>query len=215
MMTPAEVTHQKNETERIQFLSILDTLMREIREKYTDEATPLTIFIETATFEKKVMEELIKYFALYGWYVEIVGLNQTPDGFNHEFRVSAIVRAETDFVEVPATRNFQIDFGANTPSAARQPVDEDLNENPPIPYLIEKDWLAFQKIGLLWWTNRILHLFGWAIVYEFRQNKLRFVYPKRVTYRGFDHGDEEEGFKALTGYLEKNSGMLNDEVNRD
>ena len=30
----------------------------------------------------------------------------------------------------------------------------------------EKSWEEFRGTGLLWMMNSILHLFGWAIVYE-------------------------------------------------
>ena len=35
----------------------------------------------------------------------------------------------------------------------------------------KRDWLEFRDSGLLWWINTMLHTFGWAIVFEFDDNK--------------------------------------------
>jgi len=34
------------------------------------------------------------------------------------------------------------------------------------PMVRPQSWETFQATGLLWWINRILHTFGWAIVLE-------------------------------------------------
>ena len=67
----------------------------------------------------------------------------------------------------------------------------------------ECDWEEFKEVGLLWWINRMLHLFGWAIVFAYSEDgKLAKVYPARVKFRGFSTGVETEGFKRLSEYLE-------------
>lgn len=38
-----------------------------------------------------------------------------------------------------------------------------LGSRPPM--LQESNWREFQRAGLLWWVNRGLHLFGWALVF--------------------------------------------------
>lgn len=79
-----------------------------------------------------------------------------------------------------------------------------------IPMVEEKTWEEFRNSKLLWWINRTLHLFGWAIVYEFEEDSLTKelyisrVYPARVKFRGFDTTTETNGFIDLTGYLKDN-----------
>lgn len=46
-------------------------------------------------------------------------------------------------------------------------------------------WEQFQDAGLLWWVNRILHLFGWSIIFKQDGGELIEVYPVRTSYRGF------------------------------
>ncbi len=76
-----------------------------------------------------------------------------------------------------------------------------------------KTWDEFQKAGLLWWVNRGLHLFGWAIVLELDEDgDVAGCYPARVPYRGFVRADEEWGFRALSEYLEENAAELHDEA---
>ena len=76
-------------------------------------------------------------------------------------------------------------------------------------YLYKKTWKEFRSTGLLWWVNRTLHLFGWAIVFDFDKNKkIKEVYPARCKFRGFAEKNEGEGFKKLTKYLKKNVDRL-------
>ena len=73
----------------------------------------------------------------------------------------------------------------------------------------KKSWKEFQDSKLLWWVNRSLHLFGWAIVLEVADNGgVLDAYPARVTFRGFDTESESEGFKGLTKYMSDNSSDL-------
>jgi hypothetical protein len=71
--------------------------------------------------------------------------------------------------------------------------------SPKMVYL--DSWEGFQSSGLLWWTNRMLHLFGWAIVYECEGDKIINVYPARVKFRGFCEKEEDKGFKNLSDYM--------------
>ena len=50
-----------------------------------------------------------------------------------------------------------------------------------------KDWEEFRSSGLLWFINRTLHLFGWAIVFDYddKTKELKEVYPARCKFRGF------------------------------
>ncbi len=77
-----------------------------------------------------------------------------------------------------------------------------------------KKWEEFRDTGLLWFINSILHLFGWAIVYEFKvigvEDKL-IVYPARVKFRGFDGEINSEGYQKVSKWLADNAGELYEE----
>ena len=78
----------------------------------------------------------------------------------------------------------------------------------------EATWAEFREKGLLWWINRILQTFGWAIVCEVDQESggvLR-TYPARVRFRGFDEGTESDGFIKVTHYLASVVDELEEEV---
>ena len=73
--------------------------------------------------------------------------------------------------------------------------------------LPEQPWDAFREAGLMWFVNRLLHLFGWALVAEVNPDeptKTINVYPARTTFRGFCADAESRGFKALTAHLDEN-----------
>jgi hypothetical protein len=73
--------------------------------------------------------------------------------------------------------------------------------------LTKKDWNEFRNSGLLWFTNRILHLFGWAIVVDYEDIEkgiIKEVYPARCKFRGFETKNESEGFVKVTEYLKNN-----------
>jgi hypothetical protein len=66
----------------------------------------------------------------------------------------------------------------------------------------KRTWQEFSAAGLLWWANRILHLFGWAIVLQVESDgTISDVYPARCTFRGFVEETEHENFKKLSAYL--------------
>ena len=79
----------------------------------------------------------------------------------------------------------------------------------------KKTWTEFQESGLLWWINRILHTFGWAIVYSFNDNtkELVDVYPARVKFRGFTEDINEQGFRKISKYMKENAEELLKEAN--
>ncbi|MBC17027.1 MAG: hypothetical protein CL942_08245 [Desulfovibrio sp.] len=72
--------------------------------------------------------------------------------------------------------------------------------------LEKQSWENFREAGLLWWVNRILHLFGWALVCEVDEETkaVTSVYPARCRYRGFPEENESEGFKKVTDHLASN-----------
>lgn len=69
--------------------------------------------------------------------------------------------------------------------------------------MIERSsWQELRDSGLLWWINRSLHLFGWAIVVEVdADGHVLESYPARCKFRGFDEASETDGFGKLTRYL--------------
>lgn len=72
-----------------------------------------------------------------------------------------------------------------------------------------KGWEEFRACGLLWWVNRVLHVFGWAIVFDVEADgKVNEVYPARVQFRGFTQEAEVEGHIALSEYVAKNAAEL-------
>lgn len=80
----------------------------------------------------------------------------------------------------------------------------------------KKSWCEFRKTGLLWFVNSILHLFGWAIIFEFSDGagtfdddtELNDVYPARIKFRGFSEQDNNEGYIKVTEFLQENVGDL-------
>lgn len=68
----------------------------------------------------------------------------------------------------------------------------------------KKTWEQFRKTGLLWFVNTILHMFGWAIVYEIDNGKILHVYPAGVKFRGFAERDNSEGYAKVTEFLQEN-----------
>lgn len=80
----------------------------------------------------------------------------------------------------------------------------------------KKSWLEFQQAGLLWFVNRLLHVFGWAIVFEVDeedQTKIEGVYPARVRFRGFITELEEKGFRRISEYMISHAPALLEEAN--
>lgn len=77
-------------------------------------------------------------------------------------------------------------------------------------------WKDLRDSGLLWWINRSLHLFGWAIFVKFEDGPAGAlpieVYPARTDFRGFDRETEERGFTKLTRYLHEHGIELVNDV---
>ncbi len=111
-------------------------------------------------------------------------------------------------VQVPALRlrESRLDTGGATEGA---------KGTGNVRTMIEKrTWQEFKGIGLLWWVNRVLHLFGWAIVFEYDSDtgKLLEVYPARCKFRGFSEDVEADGFIRLSGYLGDQGRELEEEA---
>lgn len=80
--------------------------------------------------------------------------------------------------------------------------------------IARKSWGEFRTSGLLWFVNRTLHVFGWAIVFVVGEDGLvSEAYPARVKFRGFDEAVETDGFTKITRYMENNAEDLMADIN--
>lgn len=81
---------------------------------------------------------------------------------------------------------------------ARDPETLPVSEDPTTPMT----WGEFREAGMLWWANRTLHLFGWAIVVQLNANgEVVGAEPRRAPWRGFEPAAEARGFERLTRWL--------------
>jgi hypothetical protein len=78
----------------------------------------------------------------------------------------------------------------------------------------KKSWGDFRETGLLLIINQVLHVFGWAVVYEYDDttNEITSVYPARVKFRGFDDKAVSENYIKITEYIHKEADNLLAEV---
>lgn len=83
------------------------------------------------------------------------------------------------------------------------------------PRMVDKEtWKEFRDTGMLWWINRLLHTFGWAICIELDDDgNITSGFPARVKFRGFAEANEEAGFKKVSAYMTKNAEELEQEAN--
>lgn len=73
----------------------------------------------------------------------------------------------------------------------------------------KKTWDEFSQAGLLWFVNRLLHLFGWAIcIEENEEGEVVASYPARVSFRGFTREQEGLGYERLTHFMAREGGSL-------
>lgn len=77
-----------------------------------------------------------------------------------------------------------------------------------------KTWEEFRETGLLLIINQILHIFGWAIVYEINleTKEVKNVYPARVKFRGFDNNSTSHAYQKVSTWMKNNSNELYDET---
>ena len=76
----------------------------------------------------------------------------------------------------------------------------------------KKEWSEFRSTGLLLFINQILHVFGWAIVFEMDGEIVKSVYPARVRFRGFNNEDVSESYTKITDYMRENIEELSNEI---
>jgi hypothetical protein len=74
----------------------------------------------------------------------------------------------------------------------------------------EKEIQEFMNVGLLWFVNSIIHVFGWAIVVEcddFTKIPIR-MFPARVKFRGFAEKNNTDGYIRVSKYMKDNASDL-------
>jgi len=76
----------------------------------------------------------------------------------------------------------------------------------------KKDWKEFRSTGLALIINQILHIFGWAIVFEIEDDVIKNVYPARVKFRGFGNDSTSDAYQKLSKYMVENAKELNKEA---
>jgi hypothetical protein len=78
----------------------------------------------------------------------------------------------------------------------------------------KKTWADFRNTGLVLFINNILHVFGWAIVFEIDDDSGSVVdcYPARVKFRGFDEKSSGESFEKIATFLKENADQLHKET---
>jgi len=74
--------------------------------------------------------------------------------------------------------------------------------------ITKRTWKDFRSTGLLLFVNMFLHIFGWAIVADIKNENVIRVYPARVKFRGFSVESEEKAFIKLSEFINKNSSEL-------
>lgn len=72
----------------------------------------------------------------------------------------------------------------------------------------KKDWGGFRSTGLVLIINQILHVFGWAIVFDVKDGEVKNVYPARVRFRGFCNDDTSEAYSKVSEYMKNHSDEL-------
>jgi hypothetical protein len=94
---------------------------------------------------------------------------------------------------------------------AKAVPEETETEQPKMVFM--KNWQDFRKSGLMWFTNTILHAFGWALVVEVEPNEdgkytddcvITNAYPARVKFRGFGEESNTKGYIKVSQYLKDN-----------
>lgn len=63
-------------------------------------------------------------------------------------------------------------------------------------------WETFREAGMLWWINRILHTFGWSIIYEINENQeIISVYPAKTDWLGFSSETNDQRWKQFKDHM--------------
>lgn len=73
-----------------------------------------------------------------------------------------------------------------------------------------KSWEEFESTGLMWWVNKTLKLFGYAIVLDINSDdSVRDAYPAKVSFIQSVSGIDDAGLKKLSRYTAAEADRLN------
>ena len=91
---------------------------------------------------------------------------------------------------------------------AHQPVEPGTNR--------KHSWTEFREAGMLWLVNRMLHVFGWAIVVEVDDatGEAHDAYAVRTEWRGFPPDRDELGHIRVSEWMAKAGSAIAEETNR-
>ena len=78
--------------------------------------------------------------------------------------------------------------------------------------LERKTCQEFRDTGLLCFINHILHAFGWAIVYDVKED---VFYPARTKFRGFAEESQSKSYKQIASYMKNTADELYDDTMED
>lgn len=70
----------------------------------------------------------------------------------------------------------------------------------------------FQDSGMIWYLNQQLHLFGMALVIKTNEDGTQQLLPCECKFRGFDVNTNDEGYKKVTEYMEKNIDRFKEDI---
>jgi len=76
-------------------------------------------------------------------------------------------------------------------------------------------WAEFRAAGMLWVANRMLHLFGWAIVVAEDDDGTVSAFPVRTEWRGFPDASEFAGFTRVGHWMRESADAVLGETLRD
>lgn len=139
-----------------------------------------------------------------GFYVMDLG-SLTGTIVNGKRTNKAPLRKSGDIIKVGSTI-LQVVLGVPSGETAQEAAEE---HEPKTRAKVEpRTWEEFRESGLLWWVNRALHLFGWALCFEYPtqlHGDLK-VYPARVDFKGFAPEVEKAQFANLEKHLKETFG---------
>lgn len=79
----------------------------------------------------------------------------------------------------------------------------------------ERTWSEFRETGLFLMVNQLLHIFGWALVFQVSSEDgedIIRVFPARVKFRGFDPTNVVKAHRKLAKYMVDNAQELKKEA---
>lgn len=74
--------------------------------------------------------------------------------------------------------------------------------------LEEKSWDEFRETGLILFINQILHVFGWAITCEIKDDKVVRVCPARCKFRGFTGDCVSDSYIKISKWMKEHGEEL-------